>query len=852
MKIVKKYQYAAAAFFIPFFLMVLIMILTQTAPFGENSFMIVDALHQYLPFFADYQEKLKNLDSWFYSWNGGLGYNFFSLWAYYLSSPINLIIALVPKMTMISVLNWIIVLKFSLCSLAGFSYFTHQEGRASFSNVVFGLCYCFSSYMTGYYWNVMWLEVMILLPVILIGMDKLMKQGDGRIYCLSLFGSMFCNYYMSFMVCIFLIFWYLCYHFENIREFLKMGIRFVMYSILAAAMAAMVLFPAYQGLMATSSATLDFPQWQWYEQTISLFSTHMAAVEPYNMSVDDGLGNLYCGVLPMLLLVLYVIDNKILWKEKIRKIVLLVFLAISSQMEMLNYIWHGFHNQYGIPNRFAFLYIFLILIMAYEQWNLMKPVPVKRWKVCGACVILLAAIGYLYVNGKMDTKVPYIITAGLLVIYMIGLCMRKQLAKKIICLITVIEIVANTYYAFDCSGQADASYYFAETEEVEKIKERQNPTIEQRMELLKSKMLDESIWHTMPNATMFGSTALGNTVEAMDQLGFYTGVNEYLYEGASPVTDLLLGIKSVLVRNGDRMYRTGYEYLYSKDGISLYENALPTGLGYWMNKEVWKWNYQNEDPFEVQNELIKLAYQCPEVFNKVEVTAPVGNDCDITDHHNGSYFVETKKTQRDNVAFVFNIEENQDLYLHFDCGNVDNTVIYVNGREHQSGRLNSQIVSVGNVEKGDTVTVELQLKDGENRTGTVTMRAASLNQEAFRFLKKQMKKHKFEMISYSSNEVKGIVNAQEDGMVFFSIPYDEGWKIYIDGKAADKKAVAEGFLAIDIKKGEHVITLSYIPPGFLIGWKVSLIGWAIFLWINWRCKKRFRKNLYLSKENMLY
>ena len=176
MKCIKKHKYAFLSFFIPLFVMIFIMVVTESAPFGENSFMIVDALHQYLPFFADYQEKLKNMDSLFYSWNGGLGYNFFSLWAYYLSSPFNLVIGFLSKQALIPALNFIIALKFALCSLAGFSYFSYREGKESIGNVALGICYCFSSYMTGYYWNVMWLEVMILLPVILIGMDRLMKQ----------------------------------------------------------------------------------------------------------------------------------------------------------------------------------------------------------------------------------------------------------------------------------------------------------------------------------------------------------------------------------------------------------------------------------------------------------------------------------------------------------------------------------------------------------------------------------------------------------------------------------------------------------------------------------------------------
>lgn len=853
MEKMKKNKYAWVAFGGPFLFMIFILLMTKCAPFGKNSLMIVDAIHQYLPFFADYQEKLKNVDSLFYSWHGGLGYNFYSLWAYYLSSPMNLIVSFVPKMALIPVLNLIIAIKFSLCSLTGFFYFSHREGRQSFRNVAFGLCYSFSSYMTGYYWNVMWLEVMILLPIILIGMDKLMDHKNGKMYCLALFASMLCNYYMTFMVCIFLVLWYFTYYFTGIKEIFHKGILFAWNSLLAAAMAAVVLLPAYMGLMDTSSATLNFPEWTPYGKTAELFATHMAGAAPYTMSVEDGLGNLYCGILPLILLVLYLIDKKFPWEEKLRKICILALLAVSFQVEILNYIWHGFHNQYGIPNRFAFLYIFLILIMAYDQITYMDIIGTKRWKIIFAMAVLLAGIGYCYQQNIYDEKIPYLVSAGLVVGYAILLCIRTKWVKQIICIFMIVEVLGNAVFAFSSDGQVDGDYYFSETDGIQKIKEKQNPSMEQRMDLLESKMLDESIWHTIPNATMFGSTALGKTVDAMDQLGFYTGVNEYLYEGGTLVTDMLLGMKSILVRNGDAIYRTGYEYMYSKDEVSLYTNSLNTAIGYWMNAEAGDGDYSSQNPFEVQNNLMKHAYGCEELYDAIDVDEPIANDCDITDQGDGSYYVENKTSQLDNVTFVFNVEKNMDMYLHFDCGAAENSEIFVNGYSQDSGRLNAQIVSVGQVNEGDTVSVQIQLKDGTEGDGMITMRAVSLNQSHFRQLIDKMEDHRFELESYTSTKIQGRIQAKEDGILFFSIPYDKGWKIMIDGEEVNSRSMIDGFLATNIKSGDHQIQLSYCPPGFSLGWKISLIGWFLFCfpWILEQSKKRFRKNSHIEVVDMI-
>lgn len=74
------------------------------------------------------------------------------------------------------------------------------------------------------------------------------------------------------------------------------------------------------------------------------------------------------------------------------------------------------------------------------------------------------------------------------------------------------------------------------------------------MELISGRMLDESIWHTLNGMTLFGSTAQGNVVDMMDQLGFYTGVNEYLYEGATPFTNNLMSMKYQIYRPYDTKY----------------------------------------------------------------------------------------------------------------------------------------------------------------------------------------------------------------------------------------------------------------------------------------------------------
>ena len=416
--ILKTHKYLLLSFFLPVLLLEGIAIAEKIQPFGSESFLIVDALHQYLPFFADYQEKLKSMDSMFYSFHAGLGYNFLGLWAYYLASPLNLVIALVSKSMLTMILSHLYVLKIALCCFTAAFYFRKRRGKDEISIVAFGMAYGLCSYMVGYSWNIMWMEVMMMLPLILYGIDKLMKEHDGRLYCFALFISLWCNFYMSYMTCLFLILWYLLYPHKNVKEFFTNGFRFAGYSLLSGAMAAVVLLPAYLGIMQTSSAKLQFPKELWYGTFGNLFSRHFLGTTPLTMAVDDSKINLYCGILTLLMAGFYLAVREIRLIDKIRRLLLLVFLFFSFNMPVLGYVWHGFHDQYGIPNRFAFLYIFAWLAMAYEGYCVLvrgkRKVSLWIYFAVVLCGVLIG-IAMKTATVKVEMKTVYATVAAIAV-----------------------------------------------------------------------------------------------------------------------------------------------------------------------------------------------------------------------------------------------------------------------------------------------------------------------------------------------------------------------------------------------------------------------------------------------------
>ncbi len=77
------------SFIIPAVIMIYAFSQNGIHPFGERQILVVDAWHQYFPFFRVEREKLMNGGSFLYSWQNGIGTNFLSLICYYVSSPLN-------------------------------------------------------------------------------------------------------------------------------------------------------------------------------------------------------------------------------------------------------------------------------------------------------------------------------------------------------------------------------------------------------------------------------------------------------------------------------------------------------------------------------------------------------------------------------------------------------------------------------------------------------------------------------------------------------------------------------------------------------------------------------------------
>ncbi len=223
----------AAAFLIPVLVMIIIFIQRGIFPFGEESFLRTDMYHQYAPFFSEFQYKLNQWRKPALQLGYRNGRKLLPLFTPIIwQVPVNWLLILCPKGLIIEFMTYLIVLKIGLAGLS-LDMVSAQTLAAGWTSALafFGIFYALSGYMAAYSWNIMWLDCIVLFPLILLGLERLVKEGRWGMYCICLGLSILSNYYISIMICIFMVLYFIALLImekrKTLKEYGKTFLRFV-------------------------------------------------------------------------------------------------------------------------------------------------------------------------------------------------------------------------------------------------------------------------------------------------------------------------------------------------------------------------------------------------------------------------------------------------------------------------------------------------------------------------------------------------------------------------------------------------------------------------------------------------
>lgn len=808
------------AFLIPFFIVVLICIGNGVYPFGDNCILHIDMYHQYCPFFTEFLNKLTSGGSLQYSWNLGLGSDFVSLYAYYLASPLNFLIVLCPKQFVIEFMTILVLVKIALCGLTFFCYVNYhfhlvgKDGRLHSNQVipslVFSTAYALSGFVAAYSWDIMWMDSILLFPLIMAGLEKLVREGKAALYFVTLALSIFANYYISIMICIFLVFDFLLLCSGQKEGKGKAILRFAWYSLLAGASSLILLLPEIAVLSASGSAEDGFPKTvEWYFSILAELGRTATMATSY--TGNDHWPNLYAGAFTLILVGLYVLNRRIAWKEKIPRLLMLFFFLVSFAENQLDYIWHGMHFPQALPGRQSFLYIFMLLVMGFAT--------IRKWKGTRRGDIVIATLFVLvllllagYDGDDLVTEpMAIMITMLFVVVYGILLLLIKLARKKMrpalrefLFCIAIAELAINM--AVTGLGVTSRVAY---TEKVDYYADLLQQAADlngtdgfYRVEDSGRKTKNDDSRYGYASATIFSSLMNLNISHLFQSFYMEGGKNFYCYNGATPLTSALFSVRYMLSSNpvDESPLRT---LLGSSNGNYLYENTYCLPLGYVISEDAIKgWKSSMLDRLGSLNSFTRqLGAQgdllCPATYTQDQNAG----DSTLTVAEEGYYYADYVTCNADSL-----------------------TVTRDDGWTQQYGKTTHRyLIDLGQC--GANTQIHITNTDGE----TVEYHVYRLNMQALDTAYGTLADQTLTVDAMTDRTVQGHIDVKKAGRLVLSIPADRGWKLTVDGKEAEIEPFADALIGVHLEEGTHTIALCYTTPGLYAGMAGSLAAIALFL-----------------------
>ena len=895
----QKINFTALAFLFPFVGMLMVMLISGYKPFGNYSMLYSDMYHQYYPFFVAFRRSLRTGQSLLYNWSIGMGIDYLGLISYYLASPLNLLSVLVPEKLLLSYFSLLMPIKLGLAGLFFALMLKKLYGKNDFSITVFGGLYALCAWALGYQWNVMWLDSFALLPLVVLGEIALLREKRFFLYTMALFFAVFSNYYVGFFVCVFVALVFVCYEICRFPGWKRAGldlVRIALFSLLAIGMTAILEVPALAALQTTQSSVNQFPKG--FRLNIATKNTLKGLLDAMrqvagNMggglepNFKEGLPNLYCGVGTILLAWLFLMAKEVKLRDKLCCVSLLLFFMLSFLIRQLDYIWHGFHFPNMIPYRFSFLFSFVLLYMAYRGWLLRR--RFRAAHILAAALLtagvlccsgdLLTTQGVDFLDGTLEIPVYILYNLGFLIAFtgallygalhipvpedptpeaLADLRFRRSRcrirSRRAVLAVVVIELTANLLaFGLYFPGTSVRDYpkgKEAAASMFRYLREREKELF-YRVETTHSQTLNDDALNGYNGISAFTSSANVRVTEFMKALGYgaKNTYNRYCFEESSPVANLFLDLKYMMERDGRDRTGSVFSEVHHYEKVYLLENTAYLPLGFLAEEKLAEVDFSGGDnAFFFQNALFSAATGLD-----ANVWTPIVGS-GMTVLGNGTQVEESQVQGRVSygecetgayVSYFFTADRSGFACVHLDLPKRNDFVVAVNGVDVYRETISlPQMLAVGDLNPGDAVEVRVLCKKDE--TGSMTVTAALMDEELFRWGYSILNASTLRLTAFSQTRVEGSIRCDRDGLLYTSVPQNGNWHLYVDGQETEPTLVGDCMISVPLTQGEHSIVLKYRNRAFEFGSILTLLcggTFALFSYLAYRpeLEKRRKK-----------
>ena len=848
-------------------MLILALIGLRCAPFGEKHSLAISDGKWYLNSQMFFSRLLRGNENWLFSFNNGLGNNELSALAWGGVSFGGLLSLLATLENIPSLFTWICVVNMALCGLTMYLLLSYLYGD-KFSHILFSTSYALIGFNVVNCYQTLFFMGPQLLPLMVLGLVKLTRDESPLCYILSLGLCCLLNFYFAFHLCVLsvvLFFTYLCLHRAELKG--KIGRlfgRWAAASLSAGLLGAVVWLPtlkAYSGGGRLDQTTLNEFTFSENMPFIQIFSKLFTGAHSTNEFIS-GFPNIFCGILVVALVILFFMDKKIAVRYKKAAAVILGIYLVSFYIPAFTLLMHGGTHTNWFPYRYSYVFSFLLILLAAEEFERLDDITLADTKRCGTAlligVLLIFSTRYEFIKGG-----SVLLDLALLLLMWLGFYLYKTKSeitpRSTLSLFLLLVVCGNLYANFFICTKAVQDWEL-DLETYNKnimVSGALTDTLRNiepgffRME--KDKSESDSVGADPALYDYNGVSNSGPAIRAfvhqeLCRLGINWFDMRHWYSGGIPAaTDSLLGLKYILSER-DLEEEKNYENLITLEDTGIYKNPSALSPAILSDASVQALAL-GENPFDNLNLIWKgmTGGEADIFIPQEDVTFTLITDLasqTVTSRElkesRSAAEAETDKAGDEEAEtsswFRYSFTAAQDGPVYFYDTSIPDSV---------SGLPMPNMRYAGFYHAGDAVEGKIHIYGGSGsgdllRGYCVNLAFAYADNAQLEQYAEALNGRDIEFNVPHENDLNGAFTAGENQRILFTIPWDEGWTCLIDGNPVPIDKTWNLFMSVPVPAGQHTYRMKFVPAWMNYGVGLTAFGavMAIVLTALWIARRR--------------
>lgn len=867
----KKAALYLLSYVLPLLIIVAAFVALQIAPFGDVTLVISDADAQYINYYSFLGRLFRGNGNIFYSFSKALGGNMIGQ----VGLPVNpffWLFAFAQYETLPIVFSVICILNTALSGLTMFAFLKKVFGTKS-SHLVFSTAYSLCGYAVVNNFQLPWIMYVSMLPLVALGIYKIVHNESSLCYFVSLAYTILDGYYLGYMICIFSVCFFLMLFLversggeKNLKDKSnsKIIVRYIVTSLCAGLVSSFVWIPSLLSVIEGRFTQIGYEDYL-FEENMPFLEMGAKLFSGANSTSEliSGLPNIFCTLFVVALTILYFIDKEQNKRKKTGYACILGVYLLSFYLKPLTAVFHMLSQTNWFNYRYSFVFSFLLILIAVEEFERINEINkkdiIKALGILAILTILVFNKKYEFVSGSMA------LVDWLILFVMIGaiLFSRKNPEKSsyntlvaLLCVCISINLYVNYYFSVkgvNVDGWKKSYTEFCSDVLVRGSLAEAISTYDPGLYRMENE--DQRTGECGNDAMMFdyyGTGAFTSNERAYITHGISRfGINWFdmrnSYDSGTPATmDSFLGLKYIISKN-DLERIKNYSRKAGIEDSSIYTNPFVLDFSILSDSDFDGIDIYSMNIFELQNTIWKkITSMDKNIFSSV-------SDVEYTTHNlqdNREYVTDGNKMDL-NWEVVESDDDkeetNSQYYIEysFTAAKQQPIYIYIGGFiDKNSGTNLDSLRCLGIHKPGEIVTGRIDFDAPLSQKGLEEFCNHNCiyyeDLDALAELSGIVQSRNNLIQMDAENKLSGSFETDEEKTLLFTIPYDDGWTLKVDGVKAEYDKTLGIFMSYQTNAGRHEWTLEFIPVGFKLGCiisSVALIAWICYYAIDKRRKK---------------